>query len=319
MGGAASKDFIANAPRTAVAKELDELGGYDRPALARNQSFAARLDWLGTQVGKASEQIEAALSKDEQAGRRELEKEAKRRQLMALRRGQGDIQLNSQYADFYLKQKQFERPPLGAAPILRNAAAVAADAAAAVALAEQTSPQGEAARRSLEKVATLQRLYSKHAATSFKAPGPKPPHESGAAVEPSGAAAVVGGGGNTNSRWRQTVQHAKKTAFLAVGSYVAMNGKKRNGPARIDNFGLYAEQQLGDGMHKFVEEGERLAAARDKLPAMKAELEKLRGDMRELAVEQEAVLAVDGVEDSSSDEGPDAEGACDDDALEADE
>jgi hypothetical protein len=45
--------------------------------------------------------------------------------------------------------------------------------------------------------------------------GPKPDAGDGSAMPKS-----AGGG---NSKWRQTVQHAKKTAFLAVGAYVAMN------------------------------------------------------------------------------------------------
>ncbi|GIL78104.1 hypothetical protein Vretimale_7416 [Volvox reticuliferus] len=298
MGGAASKDFIENGPRTAIAKELDELGGYDRPALAKNQSFTARLDWLGTQVGKASDQIEAALSKDEQAGRKELEKEAKRRQLMALRRGQGDIQMNLQYVDFYLRQKQYER----GSTILRNSQ-INAIAAEAVEASEASNPKLDAARRTAEQVATLQRLYSSKSGPGAISPGGSPGTADGS---PTSKAPAIGGG---NSKWRQTVQHAKKTAFLAVGTYVAMNGKKRFDGGRIDSFALFAEQQLGDGVQKFVEEGERLAAARDKLPDMKAELENLRSAMQQLAVEQQAIEAscptdaLDGA-DSSGDAGP---------------
>ncbi|GIL68018.1 hypothetical protein Vafri_21342 [Volvox africanus] len=297
MGGAASKDFIENGPRTAVAKELDELGGYDRPALAKNQSFTARLDWLGTQVGKTSEQIEAALSKDDQAGRKELEKEAKRRQLMALRRGQGDIQMNLQYVDFYLRQKQYER----GSTILRNSY-INAMAAEAVEASEASNPKLDSARRTAEQVATLQRLYSSKSGPGVVSPGGSPGTGEGS---PTSKTPGAGGGG----KWRQTVQHAKKTAFLAVGTYVAMNGKKRFDGGRIDSFALFAEQQLGDGVQKFVEEGERLAAARDKLPDMKAELENLRSAMQQLAVEQQAIEAscptdtLDGADDEG-DAGP---------------
>ncbi|KXZ46215.1 hypothetical protein GPECTOR_46g284 [Gonium pectorale] len=253
MGGAASTFLENNGPKTTVAQELDELGGYDRPALAKNQSFTARLDWLG----------------------------AKRRQLMAVRRGQGDYLLNAQYAEFYLKQKQYERPVLTNSPsILRNSAATNAAADAAIAAvsvpAEPGSPRTEGQRRSLEHVSTLQRIYSNRNG------GPGSASINGSAgakllPEAGGAASSGGGDGGTRdeappsptpapaapkspipgSRWRQTVQHAKKTAFLAVGSVLAMNGKRRGGPNRIDNFALYAEQQLGDGMHKFIEESER--------------------------------------------------------------
>ncbi|EFJ47027.1 hypothetical protein VOLCADRAFT_117970 [Volvox carteri f. nagariensis] len=276
MGGAASKDFLENGPKNAVAKELDELGGYDRPALAKNQSFTARLDWLGNQVVKTSDQMEAALSKDEQAGRKELEKEAKRRQLMALRRGQGDVQMNLQYADFYLRQKMNERGTFNnSASILRNSH-IAALATEAVEISEASSAKLDAARRTAEQVATLQRLYSSKSGPGAVSQRAKPsPDSMAGAAEGSGAAkgsgaAAASGGGNT--KWRQTVQHAKKTAFLAVGTYVAMN-------------------QLGEGVQKFVEEGERLAAARDKLPDMKAELENLRSAMQQLAAEQQALEA----------------------------
>ncbi|GLC46992.1 hypothetical protein PLESTM_002005400 [Pleodorina starrii] len=338
MGGAASKDFLDGGPKNAVAKELDELGGYDRPALAKNQSFTARLDWLGTQVGKTSEQMEAALSKDEQAGRKELEKEAKRRQLMALRRGQGDIQMNLQYVDFYLRQKQFEgRGANRSMSILRNSH-VASLAAEAVEASEASSVKLDASRiRTSEQVATLQRLYStKSGPGGPPSPGPTKPEGPAPAggADPGAAGGTIkavaaggGGGGGGNSKWRQTVAHAKKTAFLAVNTYMAMNnGKRRADAGRIDNFGLFAEQQLGEGVHKFVEEGERLASARDKLPDMKAELENLRSAMRQLAVEQQAIEASCPAEDGDGEgegtgTGSEAEAALgeDDGGVDADE
>ncbi|PNW77742.1 hypothetical protein CHLRE_10g449700v5 [Chlamydomonas reinhardtii] len=318
MGGAASRDFIENQKaKSTIAQELDELGGYDRPALAKNQSFSARLDWLGNQVGKASNQIEAALSKDEQAGRKELEKEAKRRQLMALRRGQGDVRLNLQYADFFLTHKQFERPPVsgsgnsilkpggsqgsithGSAPghgVLFSPDTVDHQDA-------PSSPKTEAAKRSAEKVATLTRVYSgRHSGASFTSQGTA--NSGGSSGPASGSHALPDSHPappptSAGNKWRQTVMHAKRTAFLAVNTANAlMGGKRRGGPGRIDNFAIYAEHQLGENMTRFAEESNKVAAAREKLPQMKTELEQLREQMRQLALEQQKAMEAGGDDD----------------------
>ncbi|KAG2495544.1 hypothetical protein HYH03_006487 [Edaphochlamys debaryana] len=328
MGGAASKDFIeGQTPKTDVAKELDLLGGYNRPALARNQSFGARLDWLGNQVGKAGDQIEAALAKDETSGRKELEKEAKRRQLMATRRGQGDIQLNLQFVDFYLKQKQFERPVsranLEAPSILRNAVHLGETGSPS----EPLSPRTDASRRSAERLRTLEKLYSGKGGAGGSPVGSFTSQSAGSFTGKSGGSLTAGGGagggnsssggsGGAASRWRQTVAHAKKTAFLTVGTLNALQGKRTRGPARIDNFALYAEQHLGDGLHKFAEETARLAAAREKLPGLKGELEELRALMRQLAADQAAAEAAGGADE---DEDEELEAIQEDDGMGADE
>ncbi|KAG2428733.1 hypothetical protein HXX76_011436 [Chlamydomonas incerta] len=338
MGGAASRDFIENQKaKSTVAQELDELGGYDRPALAKNQSFTARLDWLGNQVGKASNQIEAALSKDEQAGRKELEKEAKRRQLMAMRRGQGDVRLNLQYADFYLTHKQFERPPVTSSgnSILKPAGSPGSITHGSAPghgvlfspdtvdhLEAPASPKTEAAKKSAEKVATLTRVYSgRNSGGSFTSQGTA--HSGGSSGPASGGHAAAAGGvqpappsTSVGNKWRQTVMHAKKTAFLAVNTANAlMGGKRRGGPGRIDNFAIYAEHQLGENMTRFAEESNKLAEAREQLPKMKTELEQLREQMRQLALEQQRAMEAGGDEDDE----PVVEPEEDPDTIAADE
>eukprot|EP00198_Chlamydomonas_reinhardtii_P009163 XP_001698500.1 predicted protein [Chlamydomonas reinhardtii] len=92
--------------------------------------------------------------------------------------------------------------------------------------------------------------------------------------------------------------HAKRTAFLAVNTANAlMGGKRRGGPGRIDNFAIYAEHQLGENMTRFAEESNKVAAAREKLPQMKTELEQLREQMRQLALEQQKAMEAGGDDD----------------------
>ncbi len=42
-----------------------------------------------------------------------------------------------------------------------------------------------------------------------------------------------------------------------------------HGPQRIDNFGMFAEQQLGtDGLHRYGEHADKYAAAKQQLPGI---------------------------------------------------
>lgn len=73
-----------------------------------------------------------------------------------------------------------------------------------------------------------------------------------------------------DGHWRATLMRAKRKAFLAVGAYVMFQGRRgHHGPQRIDNFGMFAEQQLGtDGLHRYGEHADKYAEAKQKLPGI---------------------------------------------------
>ncbi|KAG2449635.1 hypothetical protein HYH02_005168 [Chlamydomonas schloesseri] len=258
---------------------------------------------------------------------------------MAMRRNQGDVRLNLQYADFYLAHKQFERPPgtgignstlkPGGSPGGTTHEGVPGHG---VAFSPDTvdhqeapsSPKSEAAKKSAEKLAALTRVYSgRNSGGSFTSQGTA--HSGSNSGPASGSHAAPHDGSHpappptsAGAKWRQTVMHAKKTAFLAVNTANAlMGGKRRTGPGRIDNFAIYAEHQLGENMARFAEESNKVAEARQKLPKMQTELEQLRDQMRDLAVEQQKAMEAGGDDDDEPEPEPEPEE--DPDAVAADE
>ncbi|GAX84468.1 hypothetical protein CEUSTIGMA_g11888.t1 [Chlamydomonas eustigma] len=272
MGAAVSLDDPDK--RTARAKELDKLGGLQRAAVRRGQSFNKRMEWLGDQLHEQGEQMEEALSKDPLAGRHDIIKQMKqkrpvtsssapspggRKPRLSVKEWQNmkhdavrELERRAQTAvpDSRLKAEPQENSKQVRQQGWNDSHHLVAGGGSVAATLKSTADKNSDIRAKLsdyyinletkvkasqaEKTQKLKNLYQPVGSSKKSAPLPE---------------------------WRQNIMVAKKTAWKAVGTLVklqlAARGGRPLGVKRMDSFSYYIQDLLGSDLERFQEESVR--------------------------------------------------------------
>ncbi|GLC44162.1 hypothetical protein PLESTB_000901400 [Pleodorina starrii] len=257
-------DYIAQGWRSERCRELDRLGGLNRPAIARGQSFTAKLQFLAEQVKKQGDVMQEMLLPAP------APKEA------------------AKYTGFSLatEKRAYERmvqEQEKAAHLAKLAAAEGAEAAAAAAAAEAAA----AAAGGLAKPAPAVAAAVAFERGSTPVPMPKPPAtaegKSRAARRPqvggivTVASASISTQGYLIAPWRLRLWQARRRVMIIVLTVLRLRrGKtRRRYGNKLDNLGFMIHRVLADDVGRFVEEQRKYAGVKEELEGAKLALDEM--------------------------------------------
>ncbi|GLI58901.1 hypothetical protein VaNZ11_000682 [Volvox africanus] len=273
------EDYIAQAWRSERCRELDRLGGLNRPAIARGQSFTAKLQFLAEQVKKQGDVMQEMLLPAPAP-----KEEAKYTGFV--------LATEKRAYERMVQEQERERAAKLAAEGLDAAATAAAAAAAAAAIPVA------AAAAPVPGVA-------KPGGGSSPLPMPKPPPTAegrSRARRPqvgSGALSVISptmsAQGYPIAAWRLRLWQARRRVMIIVLTVLRLRrGKmRRRYGNKLDNLGFMIHRVLADDVGRFVEEQRKYAGIKEELDGAKQALDDMLCRNSSCQVQNAGVLTED--------------------------